>query len=183
MRRALVIEASVIDVARGLADEVLFISLPDGGDWHARARALASNGAQLLVTTDPEAWRLAELLGLELVRIELPAPRDEAVLRVCVVGAPASGKTTLARALAERLETTWVPAQPAAAVQRAVEDALARRAHEVLVCDEASVAPDLYLVIDDDEAARDLAIASGVPWVVVRGDVDERIAVALEAIS
>jgi nicotinamide riboside kinase len=38
-----------------------------------------------------------------------PAPAPPAVRRLALLGGESSGKTTLARALAERLQTTWVP--------------------------------------------------------------------------
>jgi NadR type nicotinamide-nucleotide adenylyltransferase len=42
---------------------------------------------------------------------EPPAPRERrrTVVRVCVLGAESTGKTTLAAALAERYRTLWVP--------------------------------------------------------------------------
>jgi NadR type nicotinamide-nucleotide adenylyltransferase len=78
------------------------------------------------------------------------------VLRVCLLGAESTGKTTMARALAEQLGTVWVPeygrgytevARPPKApwrsdelvhivrVQGWLEEQLAAQAERVLVCD------------------------------------------------
>jgi NadR type nicotinamide-nucleotide adenylyltransferase len=138
----------------------------------------------------------------------LPAPvRPYFVRRVCVFGPESTGKSTLARRLAEHFDTVWVPefarewlevhdgALEAADMptlvhgQTASEDALARQANRLLVCDTdplttsiwsdvlyGQCAPavqraaearryDLYLLCDVD-----------VPWVddVVRYLPDER---------
>jgi len=86
--------------------------------------------------------------------------------RVCLVGAESTGKTTLAEALARRLETTWVPEfgreftlskyerdedtwQPdefveIASVQQRREDLAARDANRVLICDTNAFATTLW---------------------------------------
>lgn len=79
--------------------------------------------------------------------------RPHFVRRVSVFGPESTGKTTLAAALAKRFDTVWVPEYarthlearqgrvtlddmvPIARRQRASEEALARAAHRVLVCD------------------------------------------------
>ncbi|MGI5240867.1 AAA family ATPase [Dactylosporangium sp. CA-139066] len=81
----------------------------------------------------------------------LPPPvRAWYTRRVCLIGAESTGKTTLARRLAEHYGTTWAPERlrsysvcaddpadvaDAAFGQRAAEDLLARRASRVLLCD------------------------------------------------
>ncbi len=75
------------------------------------------------------------------------------VKRVCVFGPESTGKTTLARRLAERFATAWVPEYARTLLeaqggrltpadlphivrgQAAAEDALARNARKVLICD------------------------------------------------
>jgi len=80
-----------------------------------------------------------------------PCVRPYYLRRVCVIGPEATGKTTLARLLAEKYETAWVGEQARAVCggrpwepeltqviarsQLAAEDALARRARRVLFCD------------------------------------------------
>jgi NadR type nicotinamide-nucleotide adenylyltransferase len=90
-----------------------------------------------------------------------PHVRAHFVRRVCLVGAESTGKTTLARLLAERYETVWVPEygreysertgkqlgdawtteefRHIADVQAATEERLAQEANGILVCDT-----DLY---------------------------------------
>jgi HTH-type transcriptional repressor of NAD biosynthesis genes len=84
------------------------------------------------------------------------------VERVCLLGGESSGKTTLAKALAARLGTAWVPeagrarweAQDGrldyadmriiAADQLALEDRLARQARRWLVCDGSALTTAFY---------------------------------------
>lgn len=84
------------------------------------------------------------------------------VERVCLLGGESSGKTTLARALAARLGTAWVPeagrarweAQDGhldyadmriiAAQQLALEERLARQARRWLVCDGSALTTAFY---------------------------------------
>jgi NadR type nicotinamide-nucleotide adenylyltransferase len=90
-----------------------------------------------------------------------PPAKAHFVRRVRILGAESTGTTTLAQALAERLQTAWVPEygraywegrqhQPGAwdgdefrhvaQAQLAAEDALARRANQVLICDTDALA-------------------------------------------
>jgi NadR type nicotinamide-nucleotide adenylyltransferase len=96
-----------------------------------------------------------------------PPVRGHFALRVCVVGAESTGKTTLAKALAERLKTVWAPefgrqyweakmAAPEGAEwqteefmfiaeqQNKLEDELAKRCNKVLACDTDSFATSLW---------------------------------------
>lgn len=86
-----------------------------------------------------------------------PAP-----LRVAILGAASSGKSTLAQALASRYQTLWVPEYlrefvdvqgrvpraddqfHIASTQRAREDALAGEAHQYLFCDTTPLMTAIY---------------------------------------
>lgn len=175
----------------------------------ALAQLPSAPRVDLLVSSDREAWRLAELLGAGHVLVDpdrtvvpisatairrnplafwgfLPPPvRAHYARRVVVIGPESSGKSTFARALAETLGTVHVPEQarlfarrtgglirncdlPAiAALQRASEDAAARRAERFVIADTDALSlqlwaerlfgaapalplhrPDLYLVTD-----------------------------------
>ena len=91
-----------------------------------------------------------------------PAVYADFVERVCILGGESSGKTTLARALAQRLGSTWAPEVgrelweakggqlgfadmwTIAAGQVAREDALARVARRWLVCDGSALTTVFY---------------------------------------
>ncbi len=96
-----------------------------------------------------------------------PPVRAFFVLRVCVVGAESTGKTTLATSLARALRTVWVPEYGrtyteakmhsgeidhweteefvhVAGMQCAMEDELAKRANKVLVCDTNAFATCIW---------------------------------------
>lgn len=170
-----------------------------GEDYGARlaaelgARWVPLPGGRALLPTSGTAVR-----GAPGVRwADLPScVRPWYLKRVCVLGPESTGKTTLARDLAADFDTVWVPEAARALLeavggevdpevfewiarcQPAAEDALARRARQVLFCDtdlllttlwhEVLVGPcpawlweaararryDLYLVTDVD-----------VPWV------------------
>jgi len=62
----------------------------------ARVKRPVSGSA---VRADPAAWRT----------MVAPEVFADLVPRLCLLGGESSGKTTLAQALAERLQTTWVP--------------------------------------------------------------------------
>lgn len=93
----------------------------------------------------------------------LPAPvRAHFAKRVVVFGPESTGKTTLARRLAQHFETRWVPEFARAHLeaqsgkvtledieliargQRAAEDALARDANRILFCDTDMLATELW---------------------------------------
>jgi HTH-type transcriptional repressor of NAD biosynthesis genes len=91
-----------------------------------------------------------------------PAVYARFVQRICLLGGESSGKTTLGRALAERLDTVFVPEvgrehweahggtlgyadmRLIAEGQVAREDALAREAREWLVCDGSALTTVFY---------------------------------------
>ena len=107
-----------------------------------------------------------------------PSVRASYVRRVCILGAESTGKTTLARALAERLETVWVPEYGAAyhhvgrpevrgpwttgelvhiaRIQNWLEDFLAGHANRVLVCDTDAFTTGRFHELYLDAAAADV---------------------------
>ena len=101
------------------------------------------------------------------------------VERICLLGGESSGKTTLAAALAERLETAWVPEvgrarweeqggrlvyadmRAIAVDQLALEDRLAQQARRWLVCDSSALTTVFYSRHDYgavDPLVRELAL-------------------------
>jgi len=272
---------------RELADAVALAAPPAPGGpqelafwqhWAAAVRPLVP-AADVLVSSDREAWRLADVIGVAFVLVDpdrlalpitaseirrdpraawdllAPPARAHYATRVTLLGPEGSGKSTLARALADALSTVWVPEQarvvadrrrgepvpePAdvvanrrrgelrvcdlercADVQRGLEDALARQANRVLVCDTdarslelwaerlfgsapaglleraAACRPDLYVLAEPlpmdgaDQAARiafarrcrEVVAASGVPWIVAGGTVDQRVSAVLKVLA
>ena len=116
--------------------------------------------------------------------------------RVCVFGPESTGKTTLARRLADHFRTAWVPEyartlleanggevrledmEPIARGQVASEEALARNANRVLICDTdplatliwsdvlfGSVPPFVREAADRRAADLYLLLDADVPWV------------------
>ncbi len=101
----------------------------------ALSRLPAAAPVDLVVSSDPQAWKLAELIGAAHVCVDpqrdsvpvsattirrdplaawayLPAPvRAHYAKRVVLLGPEGSGKSTFARALAAKLETVYVPEQ------------------------------------------------------------------------
>ncbi len=150
----------------GRAPDVVFTS-EDYGDEFARHlgcrhvqvdRARASVPVSgTLVRADPlGCWEFLE-----------PPVRGFYAVRVCVVGAESTGKTTLAQDLARHFETVWVPEygreyserkleleggydfRPAefahiAARQCELEDEAARRANKILICDTDAFATSVW---------------------------------------
>ena len=98
----------------------------------------------------------------------------EAVRRIALLGGESSGKTTLARALAETLATTWVPeygrqrweelritlsVDELVAVARrqiALEEAALAQASHWLVCDTTPLTTLQYCLHDHGQAAEEL---------------------------
>jgi len=145
--------------------------------WRETIRRVLPEGPDYVFASEDYGVPLAELLGSRFVPVDvgreavpvsgtairndplgnweyLPAPvRPYFVKRVCVFGPESTGKTTLARDLARRFETVWVPEFARGLLDRkagrcdpedipliargqaASEDALARRANRVLFCD------------------------------------------------
>ena len=145
----------------GFAPDVVFSS-EDYGPEFARllgARHVMVDRERVRVPISATQIRAAPLQYLEYLE---PCVRAYFVKRVVVIGAESTGKTTLARMLAERFETEWVPefgrehwerkiagqkiTDPApswspnefleiATEQQACEEAAARRANRVLFAD------------------------------------------------
>ncbi|MGE3910981.1 MAG: AAA family ATPase [Chloroflexota bacterium] len=121
----------------------------------------------------------SQILARPLAHLEFlePPARAHFVLRVVLVGAESTGKTTLARQLAAHYQTAWVPEYgrpywdgllPSAATaystqdfihiaetQQAMEDMLARHANRVLICDTDAFTTWLWheLYMDGDAPA------------------------------
>jgi len=149
----------------GYTPGAVFTSEPYGEHW---ARALGCDH----VLVDPER-RAFPVSGSAVLRapaqhLDFLAPPVRAyfVPRVVLVGADSTGKTTLARDLAEHYGTTWVPEYGRtfwdglltlptivpdtadffhiARVQQELEDRLARHARGLLVCDTDVLATYLW---------------------------------------
>jgi NadR type nicotinamide-nucleotide adenylyltransferase len=104
------------------------------------------------------------------------------VRRLALLGGESSGKTTLARALADALHTVWVPeygrqrweelretlsVDELLAVGRrqvALEDEYARRAHDWLVCDTTALTTLQYCLHDHGTAPAELVALAHRPY-------------------
>ena len=141
----------------GRAPDLLFTS-EDYGDEFARhlgCRHVQVDGARAAVPVSGTRVRADPLGCWEFLE---PPVRGFYAVRVCVVGAESTGKTTLAQDLARHFDTVWVPEygreyserklaagggydfRPAefahiAARQCELEDEAARRANKILICD------------------------------------------------
>ena len=148
----------------GYVPDAVFTSEPYGA---AYARFMGSTH----VAVDPDrrsvpisgsAIRANPLQHLDYLE---PCVRAHFVKRVVIIGSESSGTTTLARALAEHYRTVWVPeygrtysegrqtvGQPwrsdefvhIATEQIRIEDALARLANKVLICDTDAFATSIW---------------------------------------
>jgi len=154
--------------------------------WVSAIRGVLPHDPDVVFSSEPYGDELARRLGARHVALDprrtqvpisatqiraqpmrhwgfIPAPaRPYFARRVAVVGAECSGKTTLARALAEAFQTVCVPeyareylqgrGQPCtpadlrliAARQAALEDELARQANRVLICDTNLLTTQLW---------------------------------------
>jgi NadR type nicotinamide-nucleotide adenylyltransferase len=163
----------------GRAPDVVFTSEAYGETY---ARHLGC----VHVAVDPTRQRVpvsgSAILARPLAHLDFlePCVRAWFIPRVALVGAESTGKTTLARALAARYQTAWVPEygrlyaegmlrsrhyawRPRdfghiARGQQALEDELARHAAPVLLCDTDAFATwlwhELYLGTTSDEVRR-----------------------------
>lgn len=145
--------------------------------WRESLLSVLPRAVDFVFASEAYGMRLAEILGASFVPVDPlrsavpmsgtavredpignwrflpPCVRPYFVKRVRIVGAESSGKTTLARALANRFDTVWVPEhartlleskggeiveadiERIARGQLASEDALARQANRVLFSD------------------------------------------------
>jgi NadR type nicotinamide-nucleotide adenylyltransferase len=215
--------------------------------WTDLVRRYVPEGPAYFFASDDHGFRFAEHLGAVYVPVD---PKRQAVpisatairkaplacwkylpvcarswfaRRVAIVGAEASGKTTLARALAARFDTVWVPEYARTLVedrrrrfepdevalvergQAASEDALARQANRLVVCDTdvmtvrlwgerlfgLSVEPgtrryDLTLVLPSENAFRARIVAElrrlGRRFVEIGADNEDAAARAVESV-
>ena len=128
----------------------------------ARVKRPVSGSA---VRADPAAWRT----------MVAPEVFADLVPRLCLLGGESSGKTTLAQALAERLQTTWVPEYGrerweqvgggvlsvdelvhVAQVQVQREIDAAQAANGWLVCDTSPLTTLQYCLLDHGQAPEKL---------------------------
>jgi NadR type nicotinamide-nucleotide adenylyltransferase len=165
--------------ALGRRPDVVFSS-EDYGDAYAAAMGAAHrlvDRDRTVVPISGTAIRRDPLAHLD--RLE-PHVRAHYVKRVCILGAESTGKTTLARRVAKRYRTIWVPEygrdyserhrkklgdawatwefRHIARVQARREDALAQRANRVLFCDTDVFTTarfhEAYLRTKDEELER-----------------------------
>src|SRR5258706_4117373 len=154
--------------------------------WVGAIRAVVPSAPSIVFSSEPYGDELARRLGGRHVAVDparshvpisasqiraqpmrhwehIPAPvRPYFAWRVAIVGAECTGKTTLARALADALHTAWAPEyareylldhdqicapadlQTIAEGQAALEDERARRANRVLICDTNLLTTQLW---------------------------------------
>lgn len=188
--------------------------------WTRALRRLLPTGPDLVFSSEDYGDELARRLGARHIKVDqerkfvpisatkirqdpfahwqyIPeCVRPYFVKRVVVYGSESTGKTTLARRLAEHYQTVWVPEyaqayleQKGAPIERedipqiargqiSSEEALARKAHKLLICDSDLTTTTIYseYYFSDcpawiyEEAARrsyDLYLLNhiDVPWV------------------
>lgn len=145
--------------------DVLFTSEPAYGDETARrlgARHVLVDAARHAVPISATAIRTDPYAGWGFLE---PCVRGYYARRVLITGAESTGTTTLAAALAERYETTWVPEYGReysvprdaaghrwsseefvhiARMQQSREDQLARASNRVLFCDTDAAATAIW---------------------------------------
>jgi NadR type nicotinamide-nucleotide adenylyltransferase len=173
---------------RVVADEV---DADDSAGWATFCRTCLGYNPEVVFSSEEYGDRFAHFLGCRHIQVDRarrvvpisatqvranpwrawefldPPVRGYYALRVCIVGAESTGKTTLAAALATELETNWVPEygrelseRKLAALGRyewrseefveiarkqcELEDWAAREANRVLVCDTDAFATPIW---------------------------------------
>ena len=166
--------------------------------WRESLLRVLPESVDYVFASEPYGERLAQELGarfvpVDLDRIAVPISgtqvredpmkhwaylprvvRPYFVRRVAILGPESSGKTTLARRLAEALDTLWVPEYargylerqggrvavedmvPIALGQRASEEALAFEAERALICDTDTLTTQLWSELLFGEASAEL---------------------------
>lgn len=151
----------------------------------ALSRLPAAAPVDLVVSSDPQAWKLAELLGAahacvdpqrDIVPVSakairrdplaawayLPAPvRAHFAKCVVLIGPEGSGKSTFARALAAKLDTVFVPEQARLFAERSGGTLRASQLATIATLQTASIAAaarraNRYVIADTD--ARSLQL-------------------------
>jgi NadR type nicotinamide-nucleotide adenylyltransferase len=154
--------------------------------WRASLERVLPAKPDVVFASEAYGEKLAEVLGARFVAVDkaraimpvsgtairanplehwdyLPrCVRPHFVRRVSIVGPESTGKTTLARCLAERFHTVWVPEWARTVLERtsgslegldwmdvvrgqiASEDALARDANRLLICDTDPIVTPLW---------------------------------------
>ncbi|MFI6869347.1 AAA family ATPase [Nocardia sp. NPDC050406] len=145
--------------------------------WQASLERVLPYRPDIVFASEPYGEKLAEILGATFIAVDVPRAavpvsgtavredpmrywehiprcvRPHFVRRVSVIGPESTGKTTLARTLAETFDTVWVPEWARTVLERrggalegldwtelvhgqiASEQALARNANRILFCD------------------------------------------------
>lgn len=153
----------------GYAPDIVFSS-EDYGEAYARymgCRHVMVDRVRVHVPISGSAIRRHPLRNWDFLE---PCVRAYFAKRVCVVGAESTGTTTLARQLAEHYQTVWVPEYgreyceklqasgadlwtyawrseeftEIASRQQQMEDALARQANRVLICDTDAMSTGIW---------------------------------------
>lgn len=162
----------------GRAPDVVFSSEDYGSTWAEQMGAVhvLVDKARVLVPVSGSMVRADPLAHLHQLE---PQVRAHFVKRVCLLGAESTGKTTMARALAEHYKTVTVPELgrgwteagrddpfapwqseefvQIARMQRWLEDDLAGQANRVLVCDtDAETTAAFHELYMDAEAPGEL---------------------------
>jgi HTH-type transcriptional regulator, transcriptional repressor of NAD biosynthesis genes len=151
--------------------------------WADAIRAVVPD-ADALVTSDRDAWRLADVLGVAFILIDPdrlaipisardlradphalwdhlgPAARAHFATRVTILGPEGSGKSTLARALADHLATIHVPEHARTLAERRGTLSLADLAcaADTQLALEHALARQCNRILVSDTDARSLAL-------------------------
>ena len=154
--------------------------------WHDSIRRLLPTEPDLVFASEEYGFKLAEILGARYIPVDTPRElvpvsaslvrerpmanwdylptcvRPWFVRKVCIIGPESTGKSTLAKQLAEKYCTVWVGEYARGCIdvhqgrvdadmfplfvkgQAASEEALARQATRLLVCDSDAFSTALY---------------------------------------